>query len=182
VRRDPFAYVPLPMPAYAWDGVLPDYDQERAVHRGYVPSDAMAKQRWEVQTPEESTNLEGLDNIAGVLGRQKAPSLLLILPVNRTFYAASGRDMERFDARYRDLRATIAAHAVFGHLFVIDLFENPRLHLGFEDRMHQDAYGFHQLATHLADDPDYRAYLDAVERYYSAGTPLTPACDASRSH
>ena len=170
-RRDPFAALPPPMPSYTWDGVIPDYDEERAVHRGYVPSDALAKARWEVQTVDESMNLKGLAAIAGVLRRQRAPALLLVLPVNRKFYAANGRDMERFEARYRDLRAAITAQAVPGHLFVIDLFDEPALNLGFEDRMHQDAYGSHQLATFLRDDPDYRAFLDAVERYYGAGAP-----------
>lgn len=170
-RRDPFDRLPPPMPSYTWDGVMPDYDEARAVHRGYVPSDALAKDRWEVQTVDESMNLKGLAAIAGVLRRQKAPALLLVLPVNRKFYAANGRDMDRFESRYRDLRAAIAAHAVPGHLFVIDLFDEPMLTLGFEDRMHQDAYGFHQLATFLRDDPDYREFLDAVELYYGAGAP-----------
>ncbi len=164
---NPFDAHPPPMPAVAWDGQMPDYDEKREVHRGYVPSDALAQDRWEVQTPEESLNLKGLDAIAGVLQRQKAPALLLVLPVNRAFYAAYGRDMQRFDARYRDLRAAIAAHARPGHLFVIDLFDKPGLKHGFEDRMHEDAYGFHQLATYLAGAPDYREFLDAVEAYYA---------------
>jgi len=166
-RDNPFDHHPPPMPAVPWDGRIPDYDEKRQVHRGYVPSDALAQDRWEVQTPDESLNLKGLHAIAGVLQRQKAPALILILPVNRAFYAAYGRDMDRFDARYRDLRATITAHASPDHLFVIDLFDEPRLTFGFEDRMHEDEYGFHQLATWLAASPEYRRFLGVVEAYYA---------------
>lgn len=67
--------------------------------------------------------------------------LLLVLPMNRAFYRYHGLDMTEY--------------------LLLDLYEQPRLHLGFRDRMHQDGYGFFQLARCIIDSEAYRRFIDA---------------------
>jgi hypothetical protein len=155
-----------PPERYHFDGTTPDYDPERNVHRGYLPSDQFAKGRWRVRTVPDCLNLKGIENTAALLRDERAPALLVVLPVNRPFYRHEGLDMAEFEARYDALRRRVQDLAVPGRLFVVDLYDAPLEH-GFEDRMHADEYGHHQLAEVLAVHPDYRRYLDAVHEYYA---------------
>jgi hypothetical protein len=49
----------------------------------------------------------------------------------------------------------------------LDLYDTPRLHFGFYDRMHLDQYGFYQLASHMLKDETYLRFLEAVDAFYS---------------
>jgi hypothetical protein len=158
---------------YHFDGTRPAYDPARNVHVGYLPSDQLAKGRWRVRTVPECLNLKGIESTAALLRDEPAPGLLVMMPVNRPFYRNEGLDMAEYEARYDGLRRRIAGLAVPGHLFVVDLYDTPLDH-GYEDRMHADEYGHHQLAGALATHPEYRRYLDAVRTYYDragAGLP-----------
>jgi hypothetical protein len=161
----------VPIERYRFDGRVSEYDPIRNVHRGFVAVDALARTRWEVKPPAESLNLTGLASTMRALRGSKAPVLLLILPVNRAFYASQGLDVADLDRRYGELREAIAGFRVEGRVFVADLYDRPALDRGFEDRMHNDAYGHYQLATHLIRTPEYRAFVDAVRDHYDAGTP-----------
>jgi hypothetical protein len=156
----------LPVQRYSFDGTLPAYDEERAVHRGYVASDQLAKGRWTIRSVDACLNLKGLASTAAILGRQAAPVLLLVLPVNRRFYAHNGIDMREFDRRYLALRREIAAVATRNGMHLVDMYDEPRLHMGFMDRMHPDAYGYRQLADYLSSAAAYREFIDAVRDYY----------------
>jgi hypothetical protein len=153
---------------YHFDGALPDYDTDRNVHRGYMPSDQLSKGRWRVRTESDCLNLKGVESTARLLRGESAPALLLVLPVNRAFYRSQGLDMNEFDARYAALRRRVAGQASPGHVFVADLYDQPALDRGFEDRMHADEYGNHQLAQVLAELPEYREFINAVRAYYDA--------------
>jgi hypothetical protein len=157
----------LPIHRYEFDGRLPDYDRRRAVHAGYRAPDELAKERWNVKPVAECLNLAGLASTAALLANQRAPVLLLVLPINRAFYAFSGLDMAEFERRYRDVRNAIGRLERPGHIFLVDLYEAPWLDLGFADRMHADSYGFHQIAEHLGRDPTYVRFIDAVRAYYA---------------
>jgi hypothetical protein len=161
-----FSRAELGAPEYEFDGSLPDYDVERGVHSGYQASDQLAKDRWLVKPVEDCLNLQGLASTVAILREQRSPVLLLILPVNRRFYAFNGLDMVEFDRRYEALRGAIRRFEAPGHIFVVDLYEAPWLKLGFADRMHADANGFHQIAVHLGDDPTYARFLDSVRAFY----------------
>jgi hypothetical protein len=164
----------VPVETYRFDGTIPDYDVEQGVHVGVSTIDRIAKGRWTVKRPHESINLKGLRNTVRVLRDQPAPILLAVLPVNRTFYAYHGLDMEEFDRRNRELRDAIMSFRTPGHVHVIDLYDDPDLHLGFVDRMHPDEYGFHQLAEHLASAPEYESFIEDVHGYYAIDA-LDPA-------
>jgi hypothetical protein len=113
-------------------------------------------------------NLKGVENTARLLRDESAPALLVVLPVNRAFYRSEGLDMADFDSRYRALRRRVAGQAVPGHLFVVDMYDEPALDAGFEDRMHADEYGHHQLAEALAAMPEYRHFIESVRAYYGS--------------
>jgi hypothetical protein len=158
----------LPWETYAFSGVRPEYDEERAVTVGYVAADQMAKHRWLVNSIEDTVNIKGLASTMNVLDEQPAPTLLVILPMNRTFYQYNGMDMAAFDSTYRQIRERIRSFARDGHVFVADLYDEPKLDAGFMDRMHQDAYGVYQLARYLiAKSPDYTAFIEATRNYYA---------------
>jgi hypothetical protein len=161
-----FSREELGIPEYEFDGSLPDYDVERGVHLGYQASDQLAKDRWLVKPVEDCLNLQGLAGTMAILTKQRSPVLLLVLPVNRRFYAFNGLDMAEFERRYQALRGAIRRFEEPGHIFVADFYEAPWLKLGFADRMHADASGFHQIAVHLGDDSTYARFLDAVRAYY----------------
>lgn len=165
--RQVFPREVLPIRRYEFDGVVPEYDRARGVHAGYVASDQRAKARWEVKTVEQCLNLKGLASTVSLLEKQEAPVLLLVLPANRRFYAANGLDMTRYDRRYRALRDSIGRFQRPGRIFLIDLYDSPWLDYGFSDRMHQDAYGFHQIARHLGTDGTYERFNRTVRSYYS---------------
>jgi len=155
-----------PPERYHFDGMVPEYDPERNVPPGYRPSDQLSKGRWRVRSESECLNLKGVENTARLLRDERAPALLVVLPVNRAFYRAEGLDMTEFDTRYRALRRRVADQALPGHLFVVDMYDEPALDGGFEDRMHADEYGHHQLAEALAEMPEYRHFIEAVRAYY----------------
>ena len=166
----------LPVPRYKFDGTIPEYDQ-RGVH---VDSHALdTKSRWEVKRVPDSLNLKGLESIVASLENQPAPVLLLVLPVNRRFYESSGVAMPQYDERYRELRRAISSLQSSEHVFLVDLFESPWLDRGFKDRMHLDAYGFHQVAEHLTSDRTYRRFLDAVHAYYGISPKMTSPLQAA---
>jgi hypothetical protein len=157
-----------PPERYHFDGTVPVYDRERNVPRGYMPSDQLSKGRWRVRSESECVNLKGVENTARLLRDESAPALLVVLPVNRAFYRSEGLDMADFDSRYRALRRRVAGQAVPGHLFVVDMYDEPALDAGFEDRMHADEYGHHQLAEALAAMPEYRHFIESVRAYYGS--------------
>jgi DltD protein len=137
-----FSLDELGIPEYEFDGSLPDYDVERGVHAGYQASDQLAKDRWLVKPLDDCLNLKGLASTVAILKKERSPVLLLILPVNRRFYAFNGLDMAEFERRYQALRGAIRRFEEPGHIFVVDFYEAPWLKLGFADRMHADANGF----------------------------------------
>jgi hypothetical protein len=59
-------------------------------------------------------------------------------------------------------------------MHLIDLYDEPPLHLGFEDRMHPDAYGYRQLADYLATSTAYGGFMASVREFYAA-LPGNPA-------
>ncbi len=58
--------------------------------------------------PEDALNLKGLAATLAILKDQPAPVLLLMMPVNRTFYEYNGLNMAEFDQRYRQIRQEIS--------------------------------------------------------------------------
>jgi len=125
----------------------------------------MMKSRWEVSRVEESLNLKGLASSLAILREQRAPVLLLVLPTNRTFYRNYGLGMAEYDRRYRAIREAIGSFASGRNIFLLALYEHPRLHLGFRDRMHLDEYGVFQLARYIVDSEAYRCFIRAVLEY-----------------
>jgi hypothetical protein len=170
VERPAFARGSLPIGHYKFDGVIPEYDRKRGVHTDFHAADQYAKGRWNVKTVEDCNNLAGLRSAANNLARQAAPSMLLVLPVNRRFYEFNGLDMAEFDQRYAAIREEIGRLAKPGHLFVLDLYDSP-VDLGFNDRMHLDAYGYRQIAERVGKDATYHAFLGAVRSYYGHRCP-----------
>jgi poly-D-alanine transfer protein DltD len=156
----------LEVPRYAFKNSLPSYNEAENVWSTVQTIDRLDKRRWRVSEPTESVNLKGVQSTTGILAAEPAPVLLLILPVNRRFYEYHELDMASFDSRYRDIRAALHEMAKGQNIYLIDLFDEPRLHFGFRDRMHMDAYGFAQLAKHIYDSGIYKRYLDAVRQYY----------------
>jgi hypothetical protein len=149
-----------------FNGALPRYDEERSVWMAYEAADEAMKSRWEVSRVEESLNFKGLESSVAILREQRGPVLLLVLPTNRTFYRHYGVDMAEYDLRYRAIRNAIASLASTKNTFLLDLYERPRLHHGFRDRMHNDEYGFFQLAQYIVDSDAYRRFIEAVREYY----------------
>jgi hypothetical protein len=160
---------------------LPRYDEARGVWASYHASDEAVPSRWEVSRAEESLNLKGLASTLAVLREQEAPVLVLILPTNRAFYRYHGLDMAEYERRYRVIRDRIRALAAADHIFVLDLYDEPRLHLGFLDRMHPDEYGYFQLARHLIATEPYQAFIDGVRRYYDRAAPTVRAEQSTTS-
>lgn len=158
----------VPIPTYTFDGKRPMYDEHRAVAPGYKASDQLARDRWLVHSADEAVNLKGLAATMAILDEQPAPVLLVILPMNRKYYGYYGMDMDDFEARYAGIRKQIRNFEREKHIWVIDLYEQPSLDGGFMDRMHQDAYGFYQLAQYLvAHSDEYAAFMGEVARHYS---------------
>jgi hypothetical protein len=160
----------LPIGHYEFDGVLPEYDRKRGVHTDFHAADQYAKGRWNVKTVEDCNNLAGLRSAAANLANQAAPSMLLVLPVNRRFYEFNGLDMAEFDRRYAAIREEIRRLQKPGHLFVLDLYDS-HVDLGFNDRMHLDAYGYRQIAGQVGKDGTYREFLEAVRAFYGERCP-----------
>lgn len=165
-RRE-FSLDVLPTNRYRFNGVVPPYDRKMGVHAGYVAPDQLAKARWRVKTTEECRNLKGLASTVSILEKREPPVLLLVLPTNRRFYAANGMDMREYDERYRAIRGAIARFQRPGRIFLIDLYDSPWVNYGFLDRMHQDAFGFRQVADHLLADSTFARFNEAVRRYYA---------------
>jgi hypothetical protein len=163
--------VPLPIPRYRFNGSIPKYDEAKNVWLDVQAVDRFEKSRWRVTKVAESVNVKGLASSMRILAEERAPVLLLILPVNRRFYEYHRLDMEEFDSRYRDIRRVLYAMAQDENVYLIDLFDEPRLHFGFRDRMHMDAYGFAQLAKHVHESEMYKLYLEAVRSYYEDHAP-----------
>lgn len=154
-------------PTYEFDGMLPDYDEARGVHAGYQASDQKAKSRWQVKTVEECLNLKGLASVMAILQEQSVPVLLLVLPMNQTFYMYNGLDMEEYNRRYSAIRRGICAMTTSENTYLMDLYDSPELHLGFSDRMHLDQYGNFQLSKYILESDEYALFIEAVERYYA---------------
>jgi DltD protein len=163
--------VPLRASRYHFKGALPKYDERKNVWLDVQAVDRFEKTRWRVNEVAESVNLKGLASSMRILAEEPAPLLLLILPVNRRFYEYHQLNMEEFDSRYRDIRKVLHAMGQGQNVHLIDLFDVPRLHFGFRDRMHMDAYGFAQLAKYVYQSERYRHYLEAVKSYYDDQTP-----------
>jgi len=155
-----------PIPVYVFDGKIPEYDRIRAVPPGYVPPDQLAKGRWAVNDADQSDNLAGLDCSLEMLKREQVPVLVIVLPTNRLFYAANGLDMNEYSRKYHLIRDRIATAATGDHVFLLDLFD-LKLDMGFEDRMHADAYGNSQIANLVDQSPQYNRFIEAVRRYYA---------------
>lgn len=160
----------LPDRRYEFDGLLPDYDKARSVWAGYRASDQLLKSRWLVKPPEDALNLKGLAATWAILRDQPAPVLLLVMPVNRTFYEYNGLNMAEFDQRLRQIRDKISELASSKNTYLLDFFDEPKLHFGFQDRMHLDMYGYHQLASFMLRSADYQGFVQAVRSYY--GEPI----------
>ena len=154
------------VPEYTFTNELPAYDESRNVWRGWGAPDRFEKARWLVNKPEDSLNLKGLASIMSVLRDNPVPIVFIMYPVNRKFYEYHGLDMAEFDAKYRAIRTRIRELAQTNNAYYIDLFDTPRLHLGFQDRMHVDQYGTYQLARFMAGSPDYLRFIQAVREYY----------------
>jgi hypothetical protein len=146
--------------------VIPRYDEKQNVWIDYRASDEAQPLRWEVSGVDESVNLKGLASTLAVLRRQNVPVLVLILPVNRAFYRYHGLDMMQFERRYRLIRDEIRVLVAGDSMFVLDLYDNPPLHLGFQDRMHADEYGNFQMARYIIGTKPYLAFIDRVRSYY----------------
>lgn len=170
----PFARSSVPVEVHRFDGRIPVYDEARGVHAGTVVKDVLARNRWDVKSPESCLNLKGLASTMEALRDAPAPVLLLVLPVNLTFYSHYGVDPEDLRRRYGALRGPIGAFRRTGRVFVADMEDRPNLHFGFEDRMHNDAYGHYQLAKYLVGAPEYRSFVDAVSAYYNRSATQEP--------
>jgi hypothetical protein len=79
--------------------------------------------------------------------------------------------MAEYEERYGAIRKAIAASASGKNIFLLDLYEHPRLQFGFRDRMHFDEYGFFQLGKHVVDADGYRRFIGAVREYYESSSP-----------
>lgn len=176
---DPTRAAPLPMPVYSFDGSIPSYDKEKNIWAGKQAVDRFSKNRWRVHSVEESVNLKGLGSILAILKREPAPVLLLVTPVNQKFYQYHSLDMKEFDQRYQEIRRMLQNFSRAENIYLLDLYEAPKLNFGFRDRMHMDQYGFFQLASHIIKNEAYRQFLNAAKNYYSG--PQTDAQTASRN-
>ena len=156
----------LRVPAYEFDGKLPEYDESKNVWKNIQAPDRFDQSRWLVREPQESVNLKGLASLMGILRKKPAPVLLLVLPVNRKFYEYYDLDMSEFDRRYQALRDRIRYLSRGENIYWIDLFELPKVQLGFRDRMHMDQYGFFQIARFILESPEYGRFIDGVRAYY----------------
>ena len=154
--------VRFPREIFTFDHLIPAYDERRGVHKLYRASDRWAKGRWRVKPVADCINLKGIVNSLTILRKQPAPILVLILPMNRTYYAYHGLNMKVLDQRYRQIRDEIRSLVDAPNLFLIDLYDKPKLEMGFLDRMHADAYGNYQLARYLMQTEEYATFLKAV--------------------
>ncbi len=166
MRANESEHLKLPDRRYEFDGVLPNYDKARSVWAGYRASDKILKSRWRVNLPEDALNLKGLAATLAILKDQPAPVLLLMMPVNRTFYEYNGLNMAEFDQRYRQIRQEISELASAKNSYFLDFFDEPKLHFGFQDRMHMDMYGYAQLAPFMLRSDEYQDFVEAVRSYY----------------
>jgi len=158
----------VPLETYRYDGEIPKYDAVRNILAGNTKMDALDQSRWEVNPPETSLNMQGLSSTMAALRDARAPVLLLVFPVNLTFYVSYGVDRDTLRARYGAMSETIGKLRRQDQVFVVDLGDDQKLRFGFRDRMHADAYGHHQLAEYLVDNPEYRRFKDAVRTYYGS--------------
>jgi hypothetical protein len=163
--------IPLPTPKYAFDRLLPNYDEERNVWANTAAIDRFAKRRWSVSTADESINLKGLASIVAGIRNDSNPVLLLLLPVNRKFYEYHGLDMAELNGRYRAIRRRLHELSQHSNVYFLDLYDTPQVQFGFRDRMHMDQYGFFQLASFLKTHETYLRFLDAAKEYYNAFPP-----------
>ena len=173
--------VPLGVPTYVFDGIRPHYDERLGIHPGHVSIDRFSRARWEVVPAEDSLNLKALRNSVEILRRQPAPVLLLILPMNRRFYAHFGMDMVEFDRRFARIRGAIRAMADAPPFHVLDLYDVPPLDFGFFDRMHADPYGNFQLARYIIGTDVYASFVRAVRAFYDGRSATTSYARSSRS-
>jgi hypothetical protein len=81
--------------------------------------------------------------------------------------------MAEYEERYGAIRKAIAASASGKNMFLLDLYEYPRLHFGFRDRMHFDEYGFFQMTKYIVDAEVYRRFIGVVREYYESSSPDT---------
>ena len=153
------------VPAYKFNGKLPDYDENKNIWKTMLASDRLDQSRWVVRDPEESVNLKGLASIMTILRDSPAPILLVVLPANRKFYEYHGLDMSEWERSYKIIRKRIQTLARGENVYFIDLFDLPKPHLGFRDRMHMDQYGFFQLARFILASAEYGRFIDAVRLY-----------------
>ena len=156
----------VPVPVYEFDGRVPEYDEARAVPVGYQATDRLAKGRWLVKPADESVNRKGIEASVRIVRELAAPLLVLVLPMNRKFYGHNGLNMIEYDKGFAEIRDRILCCAARENAYVIDLYENPKLDMGFRDRMHLDAYGNYQIAEHLVGCKEYTRFLKAVRDYY----------------
>ena len=156
----------LLVPSYEDKGWVPEYDKTRCVWQGYHPSDQIAKDRWKVKEVENCINLKGLASITENLRNDPTPVLLVILPMNRQFYEQNGLDMSEYNRRFGLIRNEIKNMTQSKNINLIDLYDSPKLHLGFKDRMHTDEYGNFQLSKHVSNTEEYKTFLEAVDEYY----------------
>ena len=75
--------------------------------------------------------------------------------------------MAEYDRRYAAIRKAISEMATSKNSYIIDLYESPKLHLGFMDRMHADQYGNFQLADYIIQSAEYTNFIETVQKYYS---------------
>lgn len=154
--------------AYRFDGKVPCYDEHRGVPVGHTEPDRLAKGRWLVRPAQASVNVKGFAAMMRILHDQRAPRLVIVLPMNRRYYAASGLDMGRFDNSFSEIRKCIRKYALGGNAHFIDLYDSPEMDMGFRDRMHLDAYGNYQAAKHVLACEEYGRFMEAVREYYAS--------------
>lgn len=153
----------FPLFQFEFDGEKPDYDVERNVWNGYRASDQLQKSRWRVQPPSECRNLSAIKECIGMLEAAGSPLLLVILPPNRQFYAASGLDMAEYDERYLEMRKQIREAVKSESL--IDLVD-MELEQGFKDRMHADEWGDYQLAKEIIAREEFLQFHKRAANFY----------------
>lgn len=168
-------------PVYRFNGQLPEYDERRNVWRDSMAPDRFDSNRWTVLAPEEALTIRGLTSIVENLRDERVPVLLLVLPVNRKFYEYHGLEMADFDNKYRAIRKKIKELSTAGkNFYFLDLFDAPKLDLGFQDRMHVDQYGTYQLARFIVKAPEYFRFTDTVREYYEGQGIAEDGANAAR--
>ena len=82
--------------------------------------------------------------------------------------------MADFDRGIRAFRREILFFASLENIYMIDLFDKPKLHFGFKDRMHLDQYGHFQLAKFITRSGDYKRFINAVKKFYEGLSSMEP--------